>query len=112
MTLERDLRIETLGFLNRPRNVPKVPNDTNQQRRASVAGTNLYDVNNRIQETGFDHLLRIPRSNCVNIGTNVPPPAAAHDAISINVGASTSANWKMASNPNGPNGPNVANGSN
>lgn len=30
-------------------------------RRASVAGYSLYSVNNRIMETGSDHLLKIPR---------------------------------------------------
>lgn len=37
-------------------------------RRASVAGCNLYNVGDQIVETGFDYLARVYRSNKVNLG--------------------------------------------
>lgn len=57
--LKRDIRAESLCFLNCNKT-----NKTPLQRRASVAGTSLFNVNNTIQETGFDHLEKIQRPVC------------------------------------------------
>lgn len=72
--LDRNFRIESIAYLNNPPvSVPR--------RRVTISGTNLYAVNQKICETGFDHLRKIPRSNVVNVGASTS---------GVNVGASTS----------------------
>lgn len=43
--------------------LPALPN----QRRFSVASCrNIFEVDNQVEETGFDHLSRVPRTNTIN----------------------------------------------
>lgn len=100
--LERNFRLDAHSVLNQP---PR-----QLQRRASVAGFQVYSVGGDIRETGFDFLGRVARSNRVQNGSasTAPVSAAAETQSpsfarnfgdfsvnadnndSINVGASTS----------------------
>lgn len=53
--IHRDFRLDARALINEP---PR-----QLARRASVAGAQLYIVNDVIRETGFDFLGRIARSN-------------------------------------------------
>lgn len=80
VALGRNVRAECLGWLKstqRTTNVPRGPSGSNEQnvqpshlRRASIASSNLFVVNNTVREVGFDYLPQIPRSNQVNVGAS------------------------------------------
>lgn len=84
VVLERNFRIESLNFLNSRLQNPSHTAPTHH-RRASVAGTTLFNVENNIQETGFDYLPRIARSNIVAINntSTMPTIAPAQPTIAV-----------------------------
>lgn len=101
--LDRNFVIDSLSILNNPQQsqqtVAPNPSNPTHGRRASVAGSNLYSVNSRIVETGYDFLGRIPRSNRVMIGeatttdsgsTTAMATTATTSVNSVNYGATTS----------------------
>lgn len=76
--LERCAQAESLCWLtmnennrNNDSNEPMQQQNTatlRPSRRASIASSNLFVVENHVREYGFDYLQRIPRTNSVNIG--------------------------------------------
>lgn len=58
-------------------------------RRASIASTSLFAIGNNIREAGFDHFLKIPRSNQVQTSAISSAQPGQH-SFAINEGASTS----------------------
>lgn len=74
--LERNCGIEARSHLQHA--------PTNQTvragRRVSVASTNIFQFGNNLNEAGFDHFQRIPRSAQVNINDK---PSTSRDAIAI-----------------------------
>lgn len=90
----QNLKSDCLAWLNSTSKSPKtskVP-ETNQsakicKRRASVAGSNLYAVINRVEETGFDYLPRVPHLSSIpaslDLGIVDGPSAAGIQNISL-----------------------------
>lgn len=86
MKLERNYKVEALAYLNSQPSRPLA-------RRASVAGGNLFSVNNKIQETGSDHLPKIQRSKqvCIDATDSTATSAAtAATTFSIRVASTDS----------------------
>lgn len=100
--LDRNFKVEALKQFNTDqRQHNEIPN-----RRASVAGTNVYRIGNEIRETGFDYLGRVRRPSRVqinpsseaqiqnqrnNFSINVRAVEAAGAAVGV--GASTSSTF-------------------
>lgn len=70
VNMRRCAQADAMAVLNRFENERQNGRGAQQNRRTSIAGTNVYQIGNRIQEYGFDFLPRIPRSNAVNVGAN------------------------------------------
>lgn len=71
--MRQNLASDCLAWLNYTSKSPKSPKVLKatepiqpakiSNRRASVAGSNLYSVTDRVEERGFDYLSRVPRSS-------------------------------------------------
>lgn len=98
--LERNIVAESLSYLNQRQmnHLTQSSNAQNSQRsqipqrRASIASTSLFAINNTVREAGFDHFRKIPRSNQIQTsgtcGTSSVQPG--QQGFDINKGASTS----------------------
>lgn len=63
ISIERNRRADAMAWLNHRNEQPK----RILQRRATVAGRNLFSVHDNVRETGFDFMERVPVNNCVAI---------------------------------------------
>lgn len=70
VTINRDIRADSLGYLANRANLANQPINAIPRRRASVAGGSLFSINNNVREAGFDFFQKIPRSNQVKVGAN------------------------------------------
>lgn len=85
--LQRDHRIDALNYLN---NQPMNAAQAKSRRRASIASTSLFNIDNNVREAGYDRFEKIPRSKAVNIGKDDDGKADRFAVNAVNFGASTS----------------------
>lgn len=95
VALQRNFRLDALNMISQP---PR-----QLHRRASIAGFQLYSVGGDIQETGFDFLGRIARSNRVQIGSASTAPVEANTVSFASLAARNGQNDE--SNTIGTSGP-------